>query len=157
MPDSIVIREGRPDDWRVIAEGNMAMARETEGKELVAGIVESGVRAALADGHKGRYLLVERDGRVVGQAMVTLEWSDWRNGWLWWIQSVFVLPACRRCGVFRRLYHHIREQARAEGDVCGLRLYVERANDRAVATYAALGMTDAGYELMEEEWSAKRG
>jgi ribosomal protein S18 acetylase RimI-like enzyme len=97
--------------------------------------------------------VAELDGRVVGQLMVTYEWSDWRNGAFWWIQSVYVLPEARRCGAFSALYSHVERLAKATPGVCGLRLYVELANERAQATYRRCGMTDAGYRVMEADYS----
>lgn len=154
MTDTIVIRDARPDDWPTIADFNAALAWETEGKRLARPVLEAGVRQALADTNKGRYFMAEAAGQVVGQTLVTYEWSDWRNGWIWWIQSVYVTPAARGQGAYRRLHGHIRDQAIRSGQVRGLRLYVEHANTRAQATYQALGMVDSGYRLFEEDWSA---
>jgi len=154
MRSEIVIRAAKADDWQRLADGNTAMARESEGKMLDAARIASGVRAVLADADKGRYYIAEIDGSYAGQAMVTREWSDWRDGWFWWFQSVYVLPEHRRRGAFRGLYHHVRAAAKAAGNVCGLRLYVERENHAALKTYRALNMVDAGYALMEEDWSA---
>lgn len=145
----IVVREARPEDLDTIVRFNRAMALETEGKALDTTTVTSGVRHALADTGKGRYFLAEVEGRIVGQLMFTLEWSDWRDGWLWWIQSVFVDPEWRGCGVFSRLYRHLVEAATASEDVRGLRLYVESDNARAQRVYRALGMRSAGYKVME--------
>jgi ribosomal protein S18 acetylase RimI-like enzyme len=144
------IRAGTPADEGVVAAFNAAMATETEGKQLVEPVLRAGVRAALADPAKGFYLLAERGGEVVGQAFVTFEWSDWRNGWYWWIQSVYVAPAGRRTGVFRALFDHLRTLALADPTVIGLRLYVEHANAAAQAVYAALGLTAEPYQLMGE-------
>ena len=154
MNCEIVIRDAKPDDWTRLADGNIAMASESEGKKLDAATIASGVRAVLADADKGRYFIAEIDGSHAGQAMVTREWSDWRDGWFWWFQSVYVLSEHRRRGVFRGLYCHVRAAAKAAGNVRGLRLYVERENHTALETYRALDMIDAGYALMEEDWSA---
>lgn len=124
------------------------MAWETEGKALDGETVAHGVRAVLDDPSKGFYLVAERDGEPVGGLMVTYEWSDWRNGAFWWIQSVYVEPDARRTGVFRALFASIREQARAAGAV-GLRLYVEVENRRAQHTYASLGMAQCPYHMFE--------
>jgi GNAT superfamily N-acetyltransferase len=145
----IVIRQARAEDLDTIVRFNRAMALETEDKVLDTATVTSGVRRALADPGKGRYLLAVIDGRVVGQLMFTLEWSDWRDGWLWWIQSVFVDPEWRGHGVFSRLYRHLAKTAAESKDVRGLRLYVESGNDRAQRVYRALGMRPAGYEVMQ--------
>lgn len=145
----IGIREARTADMETIAHFNAAMALETEQKVLDRQIVASGVRRALADPAKGRYFLAEIGGRVVGQLMFTLEWSDWRDGWLWWIQSVYVEPEWRGHGVFSRLYQHLADTAAGSEDVRGLRLYVEKDNARALQVYRALGMRPAGYQVME--------
>ena len=154
MPTEVTIHEAAASDWQLIADGNIAMASESEGKTLPRALVEAGVRAALADADKGRYFVARVDGEPAGQLFVTREWSDWRNGWFWWIQSVHVLPAYRRRGVYRALHDHVRSLAHQAGNVCGIRLYVERHNERAIATYHAMQMTDAGYALFEEDWSA---
>jgi len=147
MPLSI--RRGLPADAAVIAEYNQRLARESEGKSLDGPTLAAGVAAVLADETRGTYYVAEEGGRVVGQLMITLEWSDWRNGWLWWIQSVYVHPDARRLGVFRALYDHAAAEARRRGDVAGLRLYVERDNAAARATYARLGMGETGYLVLE--------
>jgi GNAT superfamily N-acetyltransferase len=154
LTEPILIRDARPEDWPTIAEFNAALAWETEGKRLSRPVLDAGVQRALADTNKGRYFIAEGAGHVVGQTLVTYEWSDWRDGWLWWIQSVYVTPAARGQGVYRRLHGHIRDQALRSGQVRGLRLYVENANTRAQTTYQALGMVDSGYRLFEEDWSA---
>ncbi len=117
-------------------------------------VLEAGVACALADPDRLRYWVAEIDGEShpVGQAAVTREWSDWRMGWIWWFQSVYVAEAFRGRGVFRTLYHHIRDEARSLPDVIGLRLYVEDANDPAQKTYQALGMKPGGYSVYQELW-----
>lgn len=151
----IQVREARPGDAELLIAGNLAMALETEGRRLDPATITAGVRAALADTSCGRYFVAEADGAPAGQAMITREWSDWRNGWFWWLQSVYVLPEYRRAGVFRSLYEHIRGEAHRAGNVCGLRLYVEKANAVAHRTYAALGMTASDYRLFEQDWSPR--
>ncbi|MCS6849835.1 MAG: GNAT family N-acetyltransferase [Gemmataceae bacterium] len=145
----LVIRAARPADTPVIADFNRRMAWETERRELDPTVLAQGVAAVLADPVKGRYLVAEQAGELVGQLMLTLEWSDWRNGWFWWIQSVYVRPDARRQGVFRALYDEVVRQARSQGDVIGLRLYVEHDNVTAQETYRRLGMVVTGYGLME--------
>ncbi len=152
----IHVRDASPADRETLAAYNSAMARETEGRALDPELIDRGVAALLTDPAKGRYWVAERDGRVVGQIMITREWSDWRNGHLWWIQSVYVHPDFRRQGVFAALYRHVESLARAAGNVCGLRLYVERDNDRARQTYLALGMADPGYRVMEVDFRRHR-
>lgn len=149
-----LIREATPDDAAVIARFNCALALETENKRLDDAVLAAGVREALADPERLRYWVAEatEPGQVIGQAAVTREWSDWRNGWLWWFQSVYVAPEARAQGVFRALYTHIRQAALLSGEVIGLRLYVEEHNARARRTYESLGMTHGGYHVYEELW-----
>lgn len=136
-----------------IVSNNAAMALETEQKILDPERLERGVLAILSDPGKGFYLVAEDEaGGVLGQLMVTFEWSDWRNGTFWWIQSVYVVPEARRCGVYRSLYAMVLDLARADGGVCGVRLYVERENERAMSTYKALGMSRAQYEMFEVDF-----
>jgi ribosomal protein S18 acetylase RimI-like enzyme len=150
---NIAIRPATADDADFLARGNAAMALETEHKRLAPAVVGAGVRAALADPAKGLYFVAERDGQRVGQLMFTYEWSDWRNGTFWWIQSVYVVPAARRSGVFRALFRHLEERARGDASVCGIRLYVDRDNERAQATYRRCGLEDGGYRVMEVDYS----
>lgn len=149
---ALTIRPAAAGDADLIADFNTAMARETEDKELDAALVRQGVLAVLSRPELGRYLIAEQDGNVVGQLMLTYEWSDWRNGAFWWIQSVYVRPDQRRNGVFRALYQHVEQLARATPGVCGLRLYVEAHNERAIATYRGLGMQPSGHTVFEADW-----
>jgi ribosomal protein S18 acetylase RimI-like enzyme len=145
-----VVRPATSGDADVLAEYNIRMARETEGLALTPATVREGVSAALADRAKGIYFVAEIGDLVVGQLLVTAEWSDWRNGEMWWIQSVYVAPDYRGRGIFRSLYDHTVEQARAQG-VPALRLYVEEGNAAAQGVYARLGMKPAGYVVYELE------
>lgn len=151
MPWSI--RRGLPGDLAAVVDFNLALARETEGRELEPARLAAGVAAALADASKGAYWLADASGRVVGQLMVTLEWSDWRDGWFWWLQSVYVEPAWRGKGVFRSLARFVEAEARSRREVCGLRLYMEPHNDRARSAYTRLGWQPAGYELFEIDFT----
>lgn len=144
------VREAMPDELAWLVDCALAMAWETERKRLDAGTVRAGVAAALADPMKARYFVAACDGAPAGTLMLTFEWSDWRNGLWWWIQSVYVEPGQRRRGVFGALYRHVETLARAAPGVIGLRLYVEQANATAQHTYAALGMDDAGYRIYEQ-------
>ena len=146
----ITIRPATPDDWQTIVEFNCRLAEESEGKRLDRAHVEPGVQAVLADARKGRYLIAEAGGRPLGQLMHTREWSDWRNGDIWWLQSVYVHPDFRRAGVFRALFEQLRSEAEADPEVVGLRLYVEEHNTRAHETYRKLGLTNGGYFVMEK-------
>jgi ribosomal protein S18 acetylase RimI-like enzyme len=145
---TLSIRRATPADVEVIARYNAALAWESEQKTLDDAVLLRGVRAVLADPAKGFYTLAERGGEPVGQAMVTFEWSDWRDGWYWWVQSVYVREDARRSGVFRALFEHLKAEATADPTVIGLRLYVERDNRRAQETYRALGMAEEPYFLM---------
>ncbi len=143
------VRPAAPADAAVIAAFNQALALESEAKALDPATLAAGVAACLADGAKGRYWVAEQGGQVVGQLLVTTEWSDWRDGWFWWIQSVYVAPAARQSGVFRALYRHVEAAAAADPAVVGIRLYVERDNARAQEVYAALGLVLGPYLVME--------
>ena len=145
---NIHVRRADLRDAEVVAAFNVAMALETENHRLDPSTVAAGVRAALADENRALYFVAEIDGRVVGQTLVTFEWSDWRNGFLWWFGSVYVAPEFRARGVFRALHEHIEHAARAAGSV-GLRLYVWNENTRAQTTYGKLGWTDGNYKVME--------
>jgi ribosomal protein S18 acetylase RimI-like enzyme len=149
-PPPVQIRRAQAADADVIASFNIAMAHETEGKRLLPEVVGRGVRRLIAEPALGFYLVAETGGEVVAVLMITTEWSDWRNGRFWWLQSVYVRPAWRRRGVFRALYAHVTAAAAAEPDVCGFRLYVERENRAAQATYRALGMHETDYLLLEQ-------
>jgi len=140
------------DDAPLIARYNQAMACETEHKELDLAILEPGVRAVFEREGHGRYLVAQDEtGLIVGCLLITFEWSDWRNGRFWWIQSVYVHPDHRRRGVFRLLYEAVHRLGAAEGGVCGYRLYVERDNHTAQQTYRSLGMTGTPYLVYETE------
>jgi GNAT superfamily N-acetyltransferase len=145
----LLLRRAGPADAPVIVEFNRRLAKETEGKILDPQVLAAGVAACLADPSKARYFVAEEEGQVVGQIMLTTEWSDWENGWIWWIQSVYVPAPARRRGVFRALYEHVHSAARAEPGVIGLRLYVEQDNHAAQQTYARLGMLRTRYLVLE--------
>jgi len=148
------IRAARPDDLDTLVEFNAAMARETEDKDLDPAVLRAGMAAVLADPARGFYLVAECDGAVAGCLMITHEWSDWRNGDWWWIQSVYVAPAFRRRGVYRALHAETERRARAAADVIGLRLYVERDNHHAQRTYVSLGMTPTSYDIYALQFGA---
>ena len=144
------IRPATLADADVLAAANAAMALETEGKRLLPQVIGAGVRRSLGDASMGFYLVAESAGEFAGCLMVTYEWSDWRCGRFWYIQSVYIPQPWRRRGVFRALYAHLGELAANDPDVCGFRLYVERDNVRAQATYRSLGMTQTDYLLLEQ-------
>jgi GNAT superfamily N-acetyltransferase len=143
------IRQARLSDSAIIADFNTLMAQETENRRLDRSRVRRGVTALLEDGTKGTYYLAEEKGVVAGQLSITCEWSDWRNGNFWWIQSVYVAPEFRRRGVFRALYQHVNKLAKSRRDVCGLRLYVDADNTRAQRAYDRLGMKESHYQIFE--------
>ena len=147
---TLSIRQATPADAATIVEFNRRMALETEDKVLDPQVLAAGVAGALADPHKAVYFVAEEDRHILGQVSVTLEWSDWRNGWLWWFQSVYVRPEARRRGVFKALYEHVYAAACADPQVIGLRLYVEKENHSAQQTYLALGMEWTPYLLLQK-------
>src|SRR5436309_4848538 len=130
------VRTAGLGDLDALVAGNLALAEETERVRLDLDTLRQGIRALLESRAPGRYWVAEIEGRVVGQLLITFEWSDWRNRMVWWIQSVHVAPEARRAGVFRALYDHARREARAAG-AAGLRLYVDTTNTRAQTVYAA--------------------
>lgn len=144
------VRPAVEADWPTIADFNIRLAAETEDKMLDPATVEAGVRGLFSEPSRGRYFVACVDDRIVGQLMHTFEWSDWRNGEIWWLQSVYVHVDFRRQGVFRRLNEHLTRLASDAVGVVGLRLYVEHHNDRALQTYLSLGMSDPSYRVMEQ-------
>jgi GNAT superfamily N-acetyltransferase len=152
MPQEITVRDATLDDAATIVDFNERLAWESEHKRLDHETLSQGVRRLLADASRGRYFVACREGRIVGALMITYEWSDWRNGPIWWLQSVYVVPECRRQGVFRRLHSHVRGLAKDQGQAVALRLYVERNNVAAHEVYRNAGMEEAGYFVMEESF-----
>ncbi len=150
MSNEILIRLARPEDAPAMVEFNQAMALETEGKTLDSQTLTSGVRSVFDDQEKGFYAVAEADGRIVGGLMITFEWSDWRNGWFWWIQSVYILPDFRGRRIYSLLYAFVKKEAEKQGDVCGFRLYVEKENEQAQKVYEKLGMQKTYYFMYEE-------
>lgn len=149
------VRDAAPADRDFLVACARAMALETEHKELDLPTVRDGVAALLADPARGRVFVVDVDGAPAATLMLTYEWSDWRNGFFWWIQSVYVVPARRRHGLYRLLHEHVRELAARTDGVFGLRLYVERDNANAQQTYRKMGMTETAYRIYEE--AVRRG
>jgi GNAT superfamily N-acetyltransferase len=149
---TISLRDARVQDLPFLVDCNAAMALETERRTLDPATLARGVAAVFEAPRRGAYLIAERDGTPAGCLLVTHEWSDWRGGDWWWIQSVYVVANARRRGVFRALYAETERRARAAGAV-GLRLYVERENARAQATYAALGMREEPYKMLCREFA----
>jgi ribosomal protein S18 acetylase RimI-like enzyme len=145
-----MVRRAALADAPVVVEFNRRLALETENKVLNPDWLKAGVVAGLTDANKGLYFVAEKEATIWGMMMVTFEWSDWRNGWFWWIQSVYVRAEARRTGVFRSLFDHVYRTARETPQVIGLRLYVEQQNHTAQQTYARLGMKEAGYRVLEK-------
>lgn len=147
---NIKIRQARKEDAPALVEFNQAMALETEGKKLETEILQPGVEAVFNDEKKGFYVVAESEGEIIGGLMITFEWSDWRNSWFWWIQSVYILPDFRGQRIYSRLYDFVKNLARENGNVCGFRLYVEKENTRAQRVYERVGMEQSHYLMYEE-------
>ncbi len=152
MPD-IQTHKASAADVDFIVAANLAMAAETEDLGLNPETLDAGVRYMLAHPAEGQYLIATLDDKPVGTLMTTFEWSDWRNGRFWWIQSVFVLAPARRRGVYRAMHDAVRRLAARDKQACGIRLYVERENTVAQQTYQDIGMIETHYRLYEEEFS----
>ena len=146
----IIVRPATPADLDFIADANLAMAKETEAKQLDAARLRRGVAAVFAQPANGFYMIAEADDHRCGCLLITTEWSDWRNAIFWWIQSVYVMPERRRSGVYARLHAVVLARARAAGTVCGVRLYVDAHNRTAQKTYEQVGMSASNYLLMEQ-------
>jgi GNAT superfamily N-acetyltransferase len=143
------IRPARPDEADLLIEFQTLLARETESLELNRAALGRGVRAVFDDPGLGEYWVAELGGRVAACLLVTREWSDWRNGSVLWIQSVYVVPESRGRGLYRALYEQLRRRVEATPDLKGIRLYVDHRNRRARAAYERLGMTHEHYALYE--------
>ena len=142
-------RQATPADTSDIVRFQMDMARETEDVALDSQVLTLGVLAVFGDPSRGQYYVAERDDRVIGSTLITYEWSDWRNGTVWWIQSVHVLPEARRQGVYGGLYAYLKQLAESDERVRGIRLYVDLRNTRAQVVYAKLGMNGEHYQVFE--------
>jgi ribosomal protein S18 acetylase RimI-like enzyme len=153
---AISIRKALRSDAQTIAEFNAAMALETEHLTLDISRLLLGVEGLFDNSEKGFYLVAKNNNAVVGQMMITYEWSDWRNGIFWWIQSVYVPPEYRAQKIYRTLYEHAVALAKEQQNVCGLRLYVEKENERAHHVYEKLGMSLTNYDMYEVDFVLKR-
>ena len=153
----ITVRSAVPADSDAIVRFNVAMAAETEGKTLSVPLLMAGVRSVFDDPSKGFYVIAERGGNPVGSLLVTPEWSDWRNAFFWWIQSVYVEPASRKRGVYKMLHRWVERAAGSAGNVCGLRLYVDAANAAAKSVYERMGMSKSRYDFFESPSQAGGG
>ena len=154
---AVVVRPATHADAEFLVRGNAEMALETEHLSLDLDRLRDGVHAVFEQPQRGVYYIAEVDGRRAGMTMITYEWSDWRNGLFWWIQSVYVERAFRRRGVFKALYRHVEDRARQTPGVCGLRLYVENNNSRAQEIYERLGMQRTVYQMFEVDFVLGRG
>ena len=150
---NIVVRVASPADAEFLVRGNAEMALETEHLSLDFDRLRDGVHAVFENPARGIYYVASVGARRAGMMMITYEWSDWRNGAFWWIQSVYTLPESRGRGVFKALYSHVESLARESAGVCGLRLYVEAHNQRAQAAYERCGMKEAVYRMFEVDYS----
>jgi GNAT superfamily N-acetyltransferase len=150
MPGEVQIRIAEPKDVETIATLNIAMAWETERRQLNPATIRQGVQTVMDNSAYGFYVVAECDGEVVGCLLITYEWSDWRSGLFWWIQSLYVTPAFRRHGVFRLLHDFVKTQALRHPEVCGIRLYVEESNGAAQSAYHQTGMYPTSYRMYEE-------
>ena len=147
------IRVAAASDAADLVNFNQAMALETESKTLSAEVLTPGVEAVFSDPTKGFYVVAEDNGSIVGGLLVTYEWSDWRNAWFWWIQSVYVNPDYRGKRIYSQLYDFVKRDAAAAGNVCGFRLYVEKENVHAQRVYEKVGMEETYYLMYEEKLS----
>jgi GNAT superfamily N-acetyltransferase len=145
----VLLRRANPDDATAISAMNQQLAEETEGKRLPDDVVRAGVLRGLSLDPEVRYFVAEIGDRLVGQLMFTREWSDWRNGWMLWLQSVYVAADYRRQGVFRELLEYGLSVCRETDRPVGVRLYVELENHAAAEVYRRLGFGCAGYRVME--------
>jgi len=149
MLNGLSVRMGQGKDADALVKFNMALAWETEQKQLSLPLVNKGVQTLLKNPQYGFYVVAEKSSEIIGAFMVTFEWSDWRCGLFWWIQSVYVKPEFRQRGVFRRLYEYLKGKASHESNVCGFRLYVEQSNHTALSTYEKVGMKNTSYKVYE--------
>ncbi|SHF72725.1 Ribosomal protein S18 acetylase RimI [Mariniphaga anaerophila] len=145
----MLIREAKPEDLEYILDFQLKMASETENIELDRATVKSGVQAVLEDQRKGQYYVAEIGGQVVGSLLTTFEWSDWRNGTVLWIQSVYVLPGHRRKGVYSKLYEYVQKKVLDNSALKGIRLYADKSNEKAQNVYRRLGMNPDHYTTFE--------
>lgn len=156
MPNTIHIRRAGPDDTPTITAFNTAMAMETEDRRLDQAALRDGIRSLLSHPEYGFYIIAERSGmdaiQPIGQLMITYEWSDWRNGVFWWVQSVYVVPDHRQRGVYQAMHRHITNEAKNNPRICGIRLYVARDNHRAHAAYRSVGLVPSPYEMYEHDF-----
>jgi GNAT superfamily N-acetyltransferase len=145
----MLVRKAKSEDLNSILEFQLAMAKETEDIDLEHATVVKGVAAVLEDSSKGNYYVAEKNGKVIGSLLTTFEWSDWRNGTVLWIQSVYVVPEFRRKGIYSRLYAHVKNLVLENHDLKGIRLYADKTNEGAHKVYQKLGMSPDHYITFE--------
>jgi ribosomal protein S18 acetylase RimI-like enzyme len=145
----IIVRDANAQDKQAIIDFQMEMALETETLKLDRDILTQGVSSVLSDNNRARYFIAESDRMAVGMLMITYEWSDWRNGWVWWIQSVYTKPGFRKMGIYKMLYDHVKGLVNASDNIRGLRLYVDKRNVPAQKVYESLGMSGEHYTTYE--------
>jgi len=153
MHEKLSIRFATEEDADAIVEFNRGLALETEDLELDLNTVSDGVHRLMQNPEYGFYLIADYEYLVIASLMITYEWSDWRNGLFWWIQSLYVVPEYRRQGVFKKLFIALNEKARQTGDVAGIRLYVEKDNRIARKAYGEMGMSELSYRMYEQIFS----
>ena len=146
----IKIRLGIESDIELLTQFNLSMAKETENLQLNHDIVFSGIASVMKDKSLGFYLIAELDNEIAGSLLITYEWSDWRDGLFWWIQSVYVKPQFRRSGIYKNLYYYVKQLSKSHPNIRGFRLYVEESNHLAQMAYESLGMHATHYKLYEE-------
>lgn len=160
LPDQIIVRPAREEDVEGIVSFSAAMAMETEGRQLDMARLREGTLALLKTPDRGFFMVAalpqNPSQHILGQLMITFEWSDWRNAAFWWIQSVYVDPAWRRQGVYRQMHHSIMLLARSRSDVCGVRLYVEGSNATARHVYSRVGLSISSYQVYETDFVLPR-
>lgn len=145
----ITVRDANFEDLKVITDFQLEMALETEALKLNRDILSAGIDSVLRDGIKARYFIAQQESESVGMLMITFEWSDWRNGWVWWIQSVYTKPGFRKMGIYRLLYDHVKGLVLNSDNIRGIRLYVDKRNVPAQRVYESLGMNGEHYTTYE--------
>lgn len=161
LNERFLVRPAHVGDLDLLVSFSLAMAQETEGRQLDKARLRQGTQAIFDEPARGFYLVAEAKSQpkptIVGQLMVTFEWSDWRNATFWWIQSVYVRPDWRRQGVYRAMHQHVLREAKERTDVCGIRLYVERENHGAQQAYHRMGLSPSAYQVFEEDFVLATG
>jgi len=149
MVKNIFVREANVSDIPTLVNYNRALAYETENIALDEKILRLGIEKVL-ELEDCQYFVAELNGKIVGQSMITSEWSDWRNGVMWWMQSVYVDPSHRQRGVFQSILKYIEALVEKHQEVKGLRLYVKQDNKVGISAYESLGIKNSGYVIHEK-------